>query len=213
MHIVVVILQLEIIVETTFAHAAHILLRLIALFAHVTPQSAKDLVATSTRLAHEGSTRRIRRFAFRFRYGCGGSRWCACGCGGSISTAAGISRGNGNFIIGFFGLQIHHERIQNPSANPPIKIYLHDEEVRLRLDIMCVALAEVAIAVAMARVAFLLARRFELPRTAVILGTTIESATNGPIFQMRIGDREFWDWDTEKLTPKPKTNERTNCVC
>lgn len=98
----------------------------------------------------------------------------------------------------FFGLQIYHERIQNPSANPPIKIYLHDEEVRLRLDIMCVALAEVAIAVAIARVPFLLARRFELPRTAVILGTTIESATNGPIFQMRIGDRKSFEIETQR---------------
>jgi len=59
-HIVVVILQLEIIVETTAAHAARVLLRLVALFAHVARQGAQDLVATSARLAHIRSTRRIR---------------------------------------------------------------------------------------------------------------------------------------------------------
>jgi len=90
-----VILQLEIIVETTAAHAARVLLRLVALFAHVARQGAQDLVATSARLAHIRSTRRIRRLGFgiRFRCGCGGCR--GGGCGGTISTADGISRENG----------------------------------------------------------------------------------------------------------------------
>jgi len=61
--------------------------------------------------------------------------------------------------------------------------------LRLRLDIVCVAVADadVAIAVAMAMLAFLLASRFEPPRTEVILGTTMVSANHidhGPIIQM-----------------------------
>jgi len=89
----------------------------------------------------------------------------------------------------------HHRREANQLPRITSKIYLRDEEVvvaitlRLRLDIVCVAVADadVAIAVAMAMLAFLLASRFEPPRTEVILGTTMVSANHidhGQIIQM-----------------------------
>jgi len=93
------------------------------------------------------------------------------------------------------GFDHHHRGEANQPPRITSKIYLRDEEVvvaitlRLRLDIVCVAVADadVAIAVAMAMLAFLLASRFEPPRTEVILGTTMVSANHidhGPIIQM-----------------------------